>query len=211
MLCNYSALWRNEGRWLIQWAAWDVQLDKYLGTFTTDEIREKAATDPAWVSIIQYQRSGTRLDRTERVRAFNGLAGKDTILDFHGFVVSPVRIEDGQAEVCRPGEHSVWSIYGWYQDEENDHSGWLLVHDDEGGDLGRKLAEITDLTHARVEYRDPDHACANTTLEALSELLAARILDETSEAGRLDGACNHPLTGLREQVLAAIEINAGRV
>lgn len=208
MLCNYSTLWRNDGRWLIQWAAWDVQLDEYLGTFTTDEIREKAATDPAWVSIIQYQRTGTCLDRTGRVRAFNGLAGKDTILDFHGFVVSPVRIEDGQAEVCRPGEHTVWSIYGWYQDEENDRSGWLLVHDDEGGDLGRKLAEIIDLTGARVEYRDPDHACANTTLEALSELLAARILDEVLDGAASDRTGDHPLSELRKHVREAIEIRA---
>lgn len=211
MLCNYPALTRNDGHWLIQWGAWDVSFDKYLGTFTLDEIREKAREDRAWVSVIQYQRAGTRLDKTARVRAFNGLAGRDTILDFYGFYVAPVRIADDRAEICNPGEHTVWSIYGWYRDEENDRADWMLVHDADDDDLAEKLAEITDLMGDMVEYRDLDHAYANTSLAALADLIAARILDEEPEDARLDDADNHPLTELREQILAAIEINAGRL
>lgn len=211
MLCNYPALTRNDGHWLIQWGAWDVSFDKYLGTFTLDEIREKAREDRAWVSVIQYQRVGTRLDKTARVQAFNGLAGRDTILDFYGFYVAPVRIADGRAEICIPGEHTVWSIYGWYRDEENDRADWMLVHDADDDDLAEKLAEITDLMGDMVEYRDLDHAYTNTSLAALADLIAARILDEEPEDARLDDADNHPLTELREQILAAIEINAGRL
>ena len=212
MLCNYSALTRNEGRWLIQWAAWDAGFDKYLGTFTLDEIRKKVRKDRAWASIIQYQRAGTRLDDTARVRDFNGLAGRDTILDFHGFRIAPVRITDGQAEMCMPGEHTVWSIYGWHRDEENDCAGWMLVHDaDAGNDLAGKLAEITDLMGDAIEYRDLEHAYANTGLATLADLIAARILDEEPEGARPDDATRHPLAELREQVLAAIAISTGRL
>jgi len=52
MLRNFDNLTRNEGRWLNLWGAFDVT-GEYLGTFTLDELREKAQLKAKWVSAVQ--------------------------------------------------------------------------------------------------------------------------------------------------------------
>jgi hypothetical protein len=102
----------------------------------------------------------------------NGLPRGLTLSDFDGFCLSPVReTGDGDVTVCRPHEADFWSVYGFHRDAEE----WQIVHDAEARDMGEALARIAEITFQRIEYRDPDHAYANTTLLDLSALLRKRI------------------------------------
>ena len=90
MFRNYASLTRNDGRWLNLWAAFDVTGD-YLGSFTLDQLRDKAQEAGKWISAVQYRRAGQRLDENALAQTFNGLPKGSTIFDFTGFRVSPVR------------------------------------------------------------------------------------------------------------------------
>ena len=209
MLRNFDDLTRNEGRWLNLWGAFDVT-GEYLGTFTLDELREKAQVKAKWVSAVQYLGAGQRIDDAALVHDWNGLPSGTCILDFTGFRVSPVRDMGGSIEVCDPGEHAFWSVYGFHREAEE----WQIVHDALSDDIGESLARIVDLTGELVEYRDLSHAYANTRLPDLVDLLAERIHDEIPgyddpEHFREDDFDAHPLTYLREQILAAIEKRRG--
>lgn len=170
MFHNFDGLTRNDGRWLNLWAAFDTT-GKYLGTFTLDELRQKAAQDGKWVSAVQYRRAGQQIDENALAQNFNGLPSGTTIFDFTGFRVSPVRDMGGSCEVCDPGEHDFWSVYGFHREAEE----WQIVHDDTSGDIGETLARIVDLTGELIEYRDLSYAYANTRLLDLVDLLAERI------------------------------------
>ncbi|AUH66918.1 hypothetical protein [Paracoccus zhejiangensis] len=149
MIRNFDTLARNEGRWLNLWAAFDVT-GEYLGTFTLDELRLKAEEAGKWMSAGQYRRAGQRLDEAALAQSFNGFCAGMTIFDFSGFRVSPVRDMGGSIEVCDPGGHAFWSIYGF----DREAMEWLIVHDAQPGEIGEILARIVDLTGELVEYRD---------------------------------------------------------
>ena len=209
MLRNFDDLTRNEGRWLNLWGAFDVT-GEYLGTFTLDELREKAQVKAKWVSAVQYLGAGQRIDEAALAQDWNGLPSGTTVFDFSGFCVSPVRDMGGSIEVCDPGEHAFWSVYGFHREAQE----WQIVHDAESDDIGESLARIVDLTGELVEYRDLCHAYANTRLPDLVDLLAECIHDEIPgyddpEHFREDDFDAHPLTYLREQILAAIEKRRG--
>ena len=209
MFHNFDGLTRNDGRWLNLWAAFDIT-GEYLGTFTLDELRQKAAQAGKWVSAVQYRRAGQQIDESALAQNFNGLPSGTTIFDFTGFRVSPVRDMGGSCEVCGPGEHDFWSVYGFHRDAEE----WQIVHDDTSGDIGETLARIVDLTGELVEYRDLGHAYANSRLPDLVDLLAERIHDEIpgydDPAGfREDDFEAHPLAELRDGILAALDLRRG--
>lgn len=208
MMRNYADLTRNEGRWLNLWAAFDVTAE-YLGTFTLDELRDKAAVESCWISTIQYRRAGQRIDETALATRFNGLCRGDSPHDFTGFQISPVWSEargpvDESLEVCVPGDHAFWSIYGFHGESRE----WLIVHDCQTGEEGEILARLVELTGNLVEYRDAEKAYANTRLADLPALLSDRIHDEIPghdhHDARTDDADCHPLTPLRESILEAI-------
>ena len=195
MLRNYSDLTRNEGRWIIFWAAVDSCTKKYLGAFTRDEIRQKAQQDRSWISVYQYRRAWTRLDETRPLQGFNGLTAGTTIHDFTGFCLSPVHESaNGDVTVCCPEEAGFWSVYGFHRNAEE----WQLVHDCGAHDTGEVLARIEDATGERIEYRDADRSYANTTLTGLRELFWQRLADERA-------APDHPLAVIRDQIAAALE------
>ena len=208
MFRNYASLTRNDGRWLNLWAAFDVTGD-YLGSFTLDQLRDKAQEAGKWISAVQYRRAGQRLDENALAQTFNGLPKGSTIFEFTGFRVSPVRDMGGSIEVCDPGEHAFWSVYGFHRDAEK----WQIVHDAPWGEIGETLARIVDLTGELVEYRDLSHAYANTRLPDLVDLLAQRILDEIPDqndpAARMDDADAHPLEELRDLILFALDTRRG--
>ena len=62
-LRNYADLTRGERRWLNLGAAFDVTAE-YLGTFTLDQLQEKASREGKWISAVQYRRAGQRIDET---------------------------------------------------------------------------------------------------------------------------------------------------
>lgn len=204
---NYSDLTRGDGRWITLWAAFDVT-GEYLGTFTLDELRAQAADASKWVGAVQYRSVGQRIDDKALSSQFNGLFGSETPFSFDGFRISPVRHEPrgsgSSVEVCAAAEHEFWSIYGFHRASRE----WLIVHDCEDGEEGEMLARLVDLTGHLIEYRDTDHAYANTRLVDLPVLLAERIHDEIPDLGeenaRLDDSDTHPLTPLRESILAAL-------
>lgn len=211
-LRNYPDLTRGEGRWLNLWAAFDVTAE-YLGTFTLDQLQEKASREGKWISAVQYRRAGQRIDETALATRFNGLCKGESPFDFTGFRISPVRNESDDPEctcfeVCEPGEQAFWSVYGFHAEARE----WLLVHDCEAGEEGEILARLVDLTGHLVEYRDAGKAYANTRLADLPEIIGQRILDEVPDqddpAARADDADAHPLTDLRERILEAIQRRA---
>ncbi|AUH35631.1 hypothetical protein CUV01_18810 (plasmid) [Paracoccus tegillarcae] len=208
MFHNFDGLTRNEGRWLNLWAAFDVTGD-YLGTFTLDDLRAKAADAGKWVSAVRYRRAGQQIDQAALAQHFNGLPCGTTIFAFSGFRLSPVRDMGGSIEVCDPGEHDFWSVYGFHRDAEE----WQIVHDAPWGEIGETLARIVDLTGELVEYRDLSHAYANTRLPDLVDLLAQRILDEIPDQddadARMDDADAHPLEELRDLILFALNARRG--
>lgn len=83
-LRNYPDLTRGEGRWLNLWAAFEVTAE-YLGTFTLDQLHEKASIEGKWISAVQYRRAGQRIDETALATRFNGLCKGDSPFDFTGF------------------------------------------------------------------------------------------------------------------------------
>lgn len=102
----------------------------------------------------------------------NGLPRGVTLSDFDGFCLSPVReTEADGVTVCRPQDADFWSVYGFHREAQE----WQIVHDALARDMGEALARIAELTLHRIEYRDPDHAYANTTLHGLSVLLKQRM------------------------------------
>ncbi|MDT1064186.1 hypothetical protein RM190_20150 [Paracoccus sp. CPCC 101403] len=211
-LCNFSDLTRNDGRWLNLWAAFDVTAE-YLGTFTLDELRGKAAADGKWISAIQYRRAGQRIDDATLTITLNGLSRGGSPFDFTGFRISPVRNESDdpdctRIEVCEPGEHRFWLVYGYHAEAQE----WWIVHDCEAGEEGEVLARLVDLTGHLVEYRDGGKAYANTRLADLPVILADRIHDEIPRQdqpeARTDDFDNHPLIALRESILDALERRA---
>lgn len=208
MLRNFDNLTRNEGNWLNLWAAFDVT-GEYLGCFTLDQLRDKAREAGKWTAAVQYRSAGQRIDENALAQKFNGLPSGVTIFDFSGFCVSPVRDMGGSVEVCDPGERGFWSIYGC----DRDTGEWQIVHDALSNDIGETLARIVEMTGELVEYRDLDHAYANSRLCDLVDLLAQRILDDVPDQGdaaaRADDADAHPLTELREQIRAALDKRRG--
>ncbi|SFA58413.1 hypothetical protein SAMN04487972_12043 [Paracoccus halophilus] len=66
MFHNFDGLTRNDGRWLNLWAAFDVT-GEYLGTFTLDDLRAKAADAGKWISAVQYRRAGQQIDQAAPV------------------------------------------------------------------------------------------------------------------------------------------------
>ncbi|WP_299913130.1 hypothetical protein [uncultured Paracoccus sp.] len=208
MFHNFDGLTRNEGRWLNLWAAFDVT-GEYLGTFTLDDLRAKASEAGKWISAVQYRRAGQQIDQAALGQSLNGLPRGTTIFDFTGFRVSPVRDMGGSIEVCDPGDHGFWSVYGFHRDAEE----WQIVHDAPWGEIGETLARIVDLTGELIEYRDLSHAYANTRLPDLVDLLAQRILDEIPDqndpAARMDDADAHPLEELRDLILIALNARRG--
>ncbi|MCF3974825.1 hypothetical protein [Paracoccus salsus] len=179
--------------------------DRDRPTASRLELREKAQVKAKWVSAVQYLAAGQRLDDAALAHDWNGLPSGTIILDFTGFRVSPVRDMGGSIEVCDPGEHAFWSVYGFHREAQE----WQIVHDALSDDIGESLARIVELTGELVEYRDLSHAYANTRLPDLVDLLAQRILDEIPDqdaaGARADDADTHPLSYLREQIRAAIE------
>ncbi|WP_299846482.1 hypothetical protein, partial [uncultured Paracoccus sp.] len=180
------------------------------GTFTLDELRSKAEEDGAWITAHSYLCAGQRLDEAALSQVFNGLPSDTTIFDFSGFRVSPVRDMGGSIEVCEPGEHCFWSVYGFHRSVEE----WQIVHDAEDGEIGEVLAHIVELTGELVEYRDLCHGYANTRLPDLVDLLAERIHDEIPGYDdpadfREDDFDAHPLAELREQIAAALDARRG--
>lgn len=209
MLCRFDRLTRAEGRLLKLWGAFDAT-GVYLGTFTLDDLRLKAEEDGAWMSAQKYLCAGQRLDEAALSQSFNGLPSGTTIFDFTGFRVSPVRDMVGSIEVCEPGEHGFWSVYGFHRSVEE----WQIVHDAEDGEIGEVLARIVELTGELVEYRDLCHGYANTRLSDLVDLLAERIHDEIPGYDdpanfREDDFDAHPLAELREQIAAALDARRG--
>ena len=209
MFRNFDDLTRCEGRWLNLWAAFDVTGD-YLGSFTLDQLRDKAQEAGKWISAVKYRRAGQRLDENALAQTFNGLPKGSTIFDFTGFRVSPVRDMGGSVEVCDPGEHVCWSIYGFHAEARE----WQIVHDATWGEIGEAAARIVDLTGELVEYRDLSHAYANTRLPDLVDLLAQRIHDEIPgydhpESFREDDFDAHPLAELRESIADALDLRRG--
>ncbi|MGR3391827.1 hypothetical protein [Sagittula sp.] len=208
MFRNFDDLTRCEGRWVNLWAAFDVT-GEYLGTFTLDELRDKAHETGKWVSAVQYRSAGQRLDENALAQKLNGLPSGTTVFDFTGFCVSPVRNMGDTIEICDPGEHAFWSVYGFHRETQE----WNIVHDAESDDIGETLARIVDLTGELVEYRDLSRAYANTRLPELLDLLAERINNEVSgmgdDAARATAADTHPLTYLRDQIRAALDARRG--
>lgn len=214
MFRNFDDLTRCEGRWLNLWAAFDVT-GEYLGTFTLDQLRDKAQKAGKWISAVQYRRAGQRLDENALAQTFNGLPKGSTIFDFTGFRVSPVHHTGGtltgeNIEVCDPGQHVLWSVYGFHRQAQE----WQIVHDALPGEIGEVLARIVDLTGELVEYRDLSHAYANTRLPDLVDLLAQRIHDEIPgydhpESFREDDFDAHPLAELRESIADALDLRRG--
>ena len=208
MFHNFDGLTRNDGRWLNLWAAFDVT-GEYLGTFTLDDLRLKAAQAGKWVSAVQYRRAGQQIGESALAQNFNGLPSGATIFDFTGFRVSPAHNMGGSIEVCDPGEHIFWSVYGFHREAEE----WQIVHDATSAEIGEILARIVDLTGDLIEYRDLSHAYANTRLPDLVDLLAQRILDEIPDQddteARMDDADAHPLEELRDLILFALNARRG--
>ena len=214
MFHNFDGLTRNDGRWLNLWAAFDIT-GEYLGTFTMDDLRAKAAQAGKWASAVQYRRAGQKIDESALAQGFNGLPSGVTIFDFTGFRVSPVHhtggaLTSGNIEVCDPCERVLWSVYGFHRDAEE----WQIVHDVVDGEIGEILARIVDLTGEMVEYRDLSHAYANTRLPDLVDLLAERIHDEIPGYDdpadfREDDFEAHPLSELRDGILTALDLRRG--
>lgn len=210
MFMHYTQLTRNvPGERAVRlWAAFAPH-GAYLGSFTLDDLDAKAQGQHFWIDCVQYRAAGTCIDPAALAWRPNGLSKGMTVFDFDGFCLSPVReTEPGSGEimVCVPDEAQFWSIYGLHKE----HGEWQLVHDAEEGETGEVLARIVDLTGELIEYRDFERAYANTRLADLAELLSQRILDElpdtTDETARTDDADNHPLTALREEILAALKL-----
>lgn len=205
MFKDYGALTRNAlGGRMNLWAAFEPR-GAYLGCFTLDELHDFAQAQGFWVDCVKYTLVGQCVDELALAWRPNGLPAGDTVWSFTGFRVSPTREigDTGEIEVCDPGEHHLWSIYGFHRDAEE----WQVVHDAERGDVGEALARIVTLTGELIEYRDNTHAYANTRLADLPVLLAQRVHDEAGDDGaRTDETNGHPLTALREEILAALEI-----
>ena len=128
----------------------------------------------------------------------NGLPRDTTLADFTGFCLSPVRETDGEGvSVCRPTEADFWSVYGFHRDAGE----WQIVHDAARHEIAAALIRIGEATGERIEYRDPDHAYADTRLPDLCELIAQRLADEQATP-------DHPLALIRAGIVAALD--AGR-
>lgn len=131
----------------------------------------------------------------------NGLPRGVTLSDFDGFCLSPVRETEGDGvTVCRPQDAGFWSVYGFHMEAQE----WQIVHDADARDMGEALARIVEATFQRIEYRDPDHAYANTTLPALSALLKQRI-----DALEADDPRWIPLHELRQHIELALLAREG--
>lgn len=149
-------------------------------------------------------------DESALAQKLNGLPSGTTVFDFTGFRVSPVHHTGGNIEVCDPGHHVLWSVYGFHRDAQE----WQIVHDALPGEIGEVLARIVDLTGELVEYRDLSHAYANTRLPDLVDLLAERIHDEIPGYKSAQDFCEddfdaHPLAELRESIFDAVEKRRG--
>lgn len=210
MFHQLSALTRNVkgDRFVRLWAAYELD-GAYLGTFTLADLQAKAQGQFFWTARVHYRAVGTCINPEALSWHPNGLTKGVTAFDFDGFCLSPVReteSDSGEIVRCAPDEAQFWSIYGFHS---ADHE-WQIVHDAEAAEIGEALARLVDLTGHLIEYRDESRAYANIRLADLPELLSQRILDQLPEdsdpARRMDDADNHPLTELRESILAALDL-----